>query len=52
MRELLDEFGLPSYLKSSGSKGFHILVPLDGESAASTIYPGTRSTTSPRGSHG
>ena len=28
VRELLDEFGLPSFVKTSGSKGFHILVPL------------------------
>ena len=31
VRELLDELGLPSFIKTSGSKGFHILVPLDGE---------------------
>jgi bifunctional non-homologous end joining protein LigD len=31
VRELLDELGLPSFLKTSGSKGFHILVALDGE---------------------
>ena len=30
VRELLDEFGMPSYVKTSGSKGFHILIPLDG----------------------
>ena len=30
VRELLDELGLPSYLKTSGSRGFHILIPLDG----------------------
>jgi bifunctional non-homologous end joining protein LigD len=34
VRELLDEFGLPSYVKTSGSKGFHILIPLDGEGDA------------------
>ena len=26
-----DELGLPSWVKTSGSKGFHIVVPLDGE---------------------
>jgi bifunctional non-homologous end joining protein LigD len=31
VRDLLDELGLPSFVKTSGSKGFHILVPLDGE---------------------
>ena len=30
LRALLDELGLPSWLKTSGSKGFHIVVPLDG----------------------
>lgn len=32
-RELLHELGLPSWLKTSGSKGFHIVVPLDGKAA-------------------
>lgn len=32
LRELLDELGLPSWIKTSGSKGFHIAVPLDGKS--------------------
>src|SRR5262245_27067481 len=31
VRALLDELGLPSWLKTSGSKGFHIVVPLDGK---------------------
>src|SRR5437867_11434549 len=31
IRDLLDELGLPSWLKTSGSKGFHIAVPLDGK---------------------
>jgi len=30
-RDLLNELGLPSWLKTSGSKGFHIVVPLDGK---------------------
>jgi bifunctional non-homologous end joining protein LigD len=30
LRALLDEVGLPSWVKTSGSKGFHILVSLDG----------------------
>ena len=32
LRDLLAELGLPSWVKTSGSKGFHIVVPLDGES--------------------
>jgi len=31
LRELLAELGLPSWIKTSGSKGFHIAVPLDGK---------------------
>jgi bifunctional non-homologous end joining protein LigD len=30
VRDLLVELGLPSWVKTSGSKGFHIVVPLDG----------------------
>jgi len=29
LRDLLNELGLPSWVKTSGSKGFHIIVPLD-----------------------
>jgi bifunctional non-homologous end joining protein LigD len=29
LRDLLKELGLPSWVKTSGSKGFHIIVPLD-----------------------
>jgi bifunctional non-homologous end joining protein LigD len=31
VRDLLNEIGLPSWVKTSGSKGFHIVVPLDGK---------------------
>jgi bifunctional non-homologous end joining protein LigD len=31
VRDLLKEIGLPSWVKTSGSKGFHIAVPLDGK---------------------
>jgi bifunctional non-homologous end joining protein LigD len=30
LRDLLNELGLPGWVKTSGSKGFHILVSLDG----------------------
>jgi bifunctional non-homologous end joining protein LigD len=32
LRDFLAELGLPTWLKTSGSKGFHIVVPLDGKS--------------------
>ena len=31
LRDLLKELGLPSWVKTTGSKGFHIAVPLDGK---------------------
>ena len=30
LRDLLEELGLSSWIKTSGSKGFHIVVPVDG----------------------
>ena len=30
LRDLLEELSLPSWVKTSGSKGFHIVVPVDG----------------------
>jgi bifunctional non-homologous end joining protein LigD len=38
VRALLEELGLPSWLKTSGSKGFHIVVPLDGETPFDEVY--------------
>jgi len=37
LRDLLEELGLPSWVKTSGSKGFHIVVPLDGKSEMSEV---------------
>jgi bifunctional non-homologous end joining protein LigD len=31
LRDLLEELALPSWIKTSGSKGFHIVVPIDGK---------------------
>ena len=38
VRGLLDEFGLPSWVKTSGSKGFHIVVPLDGTDEWDSVW--------------
>jgi bifunctional non-homologous end joining protein LigD len=38
VRALLDELALPSFIKTSGSKGFHILVPLDGAGDFSAVW--------------
>ena len=37
LRDLLAELGLASWIKTSGSKGFHIVVPLDGETPMSHV---------------
>ena len=37
VRGLLDELKLPSWVKTSGSKGFHIVVPLDGKSETGEV---------------
>ena len=37
LRDLLEELGLPSWVKTSGSKGFHIVVPLDGKAEMSEV---------------
>ena len=38
VRGLLDELGLPSFVKTSGSKGFHIAVPLDGRAQFDVVW--------------
>ena len=37
LRALLKELGLPSWIKTTGSKGFHIAVPLDAKSDFATV---------------
>jgi bifunctional non-homologous end joining protein LigD len=37
LRNLLDELGLPSWVKTSGSKGFHIVVSLDGSARTDEV---------------
>jgi bifunctional non-homologous end joining protein LigD len=38
LRGLLDELGLPTWVKTSGSKGFHIVVPLDGKASYGDVW--------------
>jgi bifunctional non-homologous end joining protein LigD len=37
LRDLLAELGLTTWIKTTGSKGFHIAVPLDGKSDAGVV---------------
>lgn len=37
LRDLLAELGMTSWVKTTGSKGFHIAVPLDGKSDAGEV---------------
>jgi bifunctional non-homologous end joining protein LigD len=37
LRDLLDKLGLRSWIKTSGSKGYHVVVPLDRESNTSEV---------------
>jgi bifunctional non-homologous end joining protein LigD len=38
LRDLLGELGLESWVKTSGSKGFHIVVPLDGKADFGAVH--------------
>jgi bifunctional non-homologous end joining protein LigD len=38
VRDLLAELGLSSWIKTSGSKGFHIVVPLDGSADFDLVW--------------
>ena len=37
LRDLLEELGLPSWIKTTGSKGFHIVIPLDGKAPVGQV---------------
>jgi len=37
LRDLLEKLTLPSWIKTTGSKGFHIVVPLDGKTAMGQV---------------
>jgi bifunctional non-homologous end joining protein LigD len=37
VHNLLEELGLPSWVKTSGSKGYHIVVPLDGKTGMGEV---------------
>lgn len=37
LRDLLDELGLVSWIKTSGSKGFHVVVPLDAKAGFDVV---------------
>jgi bifunctional non-homologous end joining protein LigD len=37
LRDLLAKLGLPSWIKTSGSKGFHIVVPVDGKTSTDVV---------------
>jgi bifunctional non-homologous end joining protein LigD len=37
LRDLLEGLGLPSWVKTTGSKGFHIVVPIDGKTDIAVV---------------
>jgi bifunctional non-homologous end joining protein LigD len=42
VREVLDASGIPSAVKTSGAKGLHVLVPLDGDAGTEDVMAATR----------
>src|SRR5207253_4563920 len=43
VRDLLAELGLPSWVKTSGSKGYHIVAALDGQAGFDEVAAFARS---------
>ena len=37
LRDLLEKLGLPSWIKTTGGKGFHIVVPIDGKTPMGAV---------------
>ena len=37
LRDVLEKLGLPSWIKTTGGKGFHIVVPVDGKTPIGTV---------------
>jgi bifunctional non-homologous end joining protein LigD len=46
VRDLLADLGLPSWVKTSGSKGFHVILPLDGKTGYEHVLAFTHAVAS------